>query len=79
MKKKIANTHIVITLRGLSKNNWNATTRWWVQAGPVLDKCISSESTAVAKSATSEFESRQSSSPYAKLKLELVTRVLAQY
>ena len=33
----------------------------------------------MAKSATSETESRQSSSLNAELKLELVTRVLAQY
>ena len=33
----------------------------------------------MVKSATSEFESRQSSSLNAKLKLELVTRVLAQH
>ena len=81
MKKKIANTHRhnLATGRRFSQNNWNATTRWWVQAGPVLDKCIFSEFTAVAKYATSEFESRQSSSLHAKLKLELVTRVLAQY
>ena len=33
----------------------------------------------MARSATSEIESRQSSSLNAELKLELVTRVLAQY
>ena len=42
MKKKITNTHRhnLATGRRFSQNNWNATTRWWVQAGPVLDKCI---------------------------------------
>ena len=44
MKKKIANN--LATGRRLSKNNWNATTRWWVQVGPVLDKSIFSEFTA---------------------------------
>ena len=58
------------TGRRLSKNNWNATTRWWVQAGPVLDNCIFSEFAAMAKSATSVSESRQSSSLKAERKLK---------
>ena len=45
----------------------------------MLDNCIFSEFTAMAKSATSESESRQSSSLKAELKLELVTGVLAQH